>query len=106
VADICVSASLGELFPFYILECMAAAKPIVTTDVGGVAEAVIDGVNGYLVPPRNPSSLAKSILNLLNNPDKARQMGQKGRELAKQNFSMNIVCKKLEKIYLIAQLNN
>ncbi len=39
-ADICVSSSLSENFPFYILECMAAAKPVIATDVGGVSEAV------------------------------------------------------------------
>lgn len=47
--DICVLASLKEQFPHIILEYMAAKKPIVATNVGGVKEAVLDGVNGYIV---------------------------------------------------------
>jgi len=98
-ADICVSSSVSENFPFYILECMAARKPIVATNVGGVSEAVIDGVDGYLVPPRDPSSLAKAIIRLINDPDKARQMGEKGRRMVKQRFSMDVLTCKLNDIY-------
>lgn len=102
IADVCVSPSLGELFPFYILECMASRKPIVTTNVGGVSEAVIDGVNGYLVPPRDPTSLAKAILKLINDPDKARKMGLKGRGLVEERFSMDVITRKLSDVYELA----
>jgi glycosyltransferase involved in cell wall biosynthesis len=101
-ADICVSSSISENFPFYILECMAARKPIVATDVGGVSEAVMDGVNGYLVPPRDPTSLAKAILRLINDPDKAREMGLKGRRLVEQRFSMDVITRKLNDVYELA----
>jgi len=99
VADICVSAALKEEFPFYILECMAARKPIVATNVGGVSEAVKDGVSGYLVPPKDPTSLAKAILKLIDCPDHARQMGKKGRRLVEQRFSMEVITNKLNDIY-------
>jgi glycosyltransferase involved in cell wall biosynthesis len=99
IADICVSASLREQFPSYIMECMAAGKSIVATNIGGVSEAVIDGVNGYLVPPRDSTSLAKAILMLLNDPDKARQMGEKGRRIVEQRFNMDAVTSKLDDVY-------
>ena len=64
-----------------VLEAMAAAKPIVATDVGGVSEAVIDGLNGFLVRPRDPDSMAKAILRLLRNPNEAKSMGEQGRRM-------------------------
>lgn len=99
IADVCVSSSIGELFPFYILECMAAKKPIVATDVGGVREAVVDGENGYLIPPKDSASLAEAILRLINRPDKARKMSVKGRRMIEQKFSMDVVAQKLRSIY-------
>lgn len=102
IADICVSSSLSENFPFYILECMAARKPIVATNVGGVPEAIIDGVNGYLIPPKDPMALARGILNLIKNPDKAREMGLRGRKMVEERFSMNILTQKLEQVYKLS----
>ena len=102
VADICVSSSISENLPFYILECMAAGKPIVASNVGGVSEVVINEVNGYLVPPKDPSSLAKAILKLINDPGTASQMGREGRRRMEQRFSMEILTKKLGDIYEIA----
>jgi glycosyltransferase involved in cell wall biosynthesis len=99
VPDICVSSSISENFPFYILECMAAKKPIIATNVGGVSEAVIDGENGYLVPPKNPSLMADAILELIIHPDKAKQMGIEGRKLVEQRFSMDAITHKLTKVY-------
>jgi glycosyltransferase involved in cell wall biosynthesis len=99
VADICVSSSVSENFPFYILECMAAGKPIVATNVGGVHEAVIDGVNGFLVPPKDPTSLAQAIQALINDPGRAREMGSMGRRLVEQKYSMDVTTKKLNDVY-------
>jgi glycosyltransferase involved in cell wall biosynthesis len=99
IADICVSSSISENFPFFILECMAARKPIVATNVGGVSEAVIEGVNGYLVPPRDSESLAKAIITLIENPEHAEQMGLEGRKFVEKKFSMPVLIEKLEKIY-------
>jgi len=106
IADICVSSSLSENFPFYLLECMAAKKPIVATNVGGVSEAVIDTVNGYLVPPKDPNPMAKAILKLIEEPDKARKMGMEGRRILEQKFSMNVITTKLSNIYESALGNN
>lgn len=100
--DIYVFPSLAELFPFAILEAMAAGKPIVATNVGGVSEAVMDGVNGYLVPPRDPTSLANAILRLVKEPDKAAEMGARGRKMVEEKFSIDVVTRKLNDVYEMA----
>jgi glycosyltransferase involved in cell wall biosynthesis len=99
IVDICVSASLSENFPFYLLECMAAKKPIVATNVGGVPEMIVDGINGYLVPPKDPVSMANLILRLINDPNKAREMGIKGRQIVEDKFNITAATSKLENIY-------
>jgi glycosyltransferase involved in cell wall biosynthesis len=66
---------------------MAARLPCVTTDVPGCREAVRDGVNGLLVPARNPSALADALEHLLHKPQLARTMGDRGRQRLEQEFS-------------------
>jgi len=99
IADICVSSSISENFPFYILECMAARKPIAATNVGGVSEAVIDGVNGYLIAPKDPNSMAMAILKLIEEPYKARKMGMEGRRILEQKFSTDLITSQLSIVY-------
>ena len=99
IADICVSTSLIEQLPSYVMECMAAGKPVVASSVGGVPEIVIDGVNGYLVPPRDYKETAQRIMELLSESEKAREMGQIGRKIIEQELNMKISVNKLMKIY-------
>ncbi len=105
-ANICVSASISENFPFYILECMAAGKPIIATNVGGVSEAIINGVNGFLIPARDPAAMASAILELVSNPERAQEMGASARKLAEHKFSMHILVKKLSDVYATAGPKN
>lgn len=100
--DIGVLVSLRENLPRTLLEYMAAQKPLVATNVGGVSEAVIDGVNGYLVPPRDPDSLANRMLKLMNDPGNAKQMGVKGRRLVEESFSMKALTDRLNDVYELA----
>ena len=99
VADICVSTSLVEQLPSYIMECMAAGKPVVASSVGGVSEIVIDGVNGYLVPPCDYEEVAHRITDLLSDPEKARQMGLAGRKMVEERLNMKASTLKLMKVY-------
>jgi glycosyltransferase involved in cell wall biosynthesis len=87
-SDISVLASHEEGFSNVILESMAAGLPVVATDVGGNGEAVVDGVTGWLVPPKNPKALAEKIIDLLENPDRAETMGEQGRKRVKAHFSV------------------
>lgn len=99
LSDIFVLSSLWEGFPITILEAMAASKPIVATDVGGNSEAIIDGITGFLVPPKDEKSLAESILYLLRNKNIAKEMGEKGRDRFEREFSAKIMVKKTEILY-------
>lgn len=74
-ADVIVMPSISEGFPYALLEAMAAGKPIVATDVGGVREALGDG--GIIVPPRSPRLLADSIITLLRDPALRGRLGSR-----------------------------
>ena len=76
--DICAMSSDWEGMPLFALETMAAAKPMVATDVGGLPEIVSPGHTGLLVPPRDPSALAEALVSLLADPDRRRQLGEAG----------------------------
>ncbi|MGQ9503345.1 MAG: glycosyltransferase [Thermogutta sp.] len=86
-ADIFLLSSVSEGLPVTILEAMAAALPIVATDVGDVSKAVADGTTGFLVPPRHPEALAKALERLCASPQLRRQFGQAGRDLLMAQFT-------------------
>lgn len=69
------------------LEAGACSKPVVATNVGGIPEVVIDGVNGYLVEPGDVRDLAKCVQRLVANPDLRDRMGSAGRKLVEENFT-------------------
>jgi len=81
--------SYREGMPKFLLEAASAGLPIVTTDVPGCREIVIDGENGFLVPPRNPEALADAIEKLLNDKTLRRELGRKGRALVEREFGID-----------------
>lgn len=87
--DIFVMSSILEGTPIAILEAMAMELPVIATDVGGIAEQVIDRETGILVRSRDPIGLAVAIEYLLNNQEKAKEMGIKGKEHVRARFSLN-----------------
>ncbi|MBU0766644.1 glycosyltransferase family 4 protein [Patescibacteria group bacterium] len=76
--------------PFNIMniEAMANGKPVVASVLGGAPEIIDDGVTGTIVNPRDTEQFAKALTSLLSNPEKAEEMGRKGRERVEQNFSL------------------
>ena len=86
-ADVFVSSSWAESFPYVILEAMALERPIVATRVGGVAEAVTDGESGLLVAPRDAEALGGALSRLVSDPVRARQMGARARSRVTTNFT-------------------
>jgi glycosyltransferase involved in cell wall biosynthesis len=98
-ADLIVHPSHEEGFSNTILEAMAAGKAVVATDVGGIPEAVEEGVTGILVPPRNPQRLAEAMLSLLENPARARAMGEAGQKRVRDLFPLRKMVHEIETLY-------
>jgi glycosyltransferase involved in cell wall biosynthesis len=87
VSDLCALSSSAEGFSNAILEYMAAARPVVVTDVGGAREAVIEGETGYIVPSGDYQQMAERIIELLCDPKRAREMGERGKSIVEEKFS-------------------
>ena len=79
--------SESEGLPLSVLEAMAARLPVIASDVGGVAEAVRDGVTGVLISPRDPNGLSRALRGLMADPERARGMGEAGRRRVEEEFS-------------------
>lgn len=106
--DVFVMPSLSEGFGIAIVEAMAAGRPVVASDVGGIPESVDHEATGLLVPPGDPAALAAALYDLLTRPDKARALGVRGRQRARERFSIESVVKRHEDLYedLLAQRLN
>lgn len=98
--DLLVIPSLLEGFPMVTLEAMAMAKPIVATNIDGITEQITDGVDGILVPPKNPSALAKAVIRALNDKELAMTMGLAARKKVEQKFSVEKMIAETKKVYL------
>lgn len=91
-ADCFVLPSYREGIPMAILEAMAMGKPIITTDAPGCRETVIDGVNGFLVKPKDTLSLAQAMERILNLPkEELERIGRESRKIAVEKFSLEKV---------------
>ena len=99
VSDICVLSSKAEGFSNSILEYMAAARPVVVTDVGGAREVVEEGASGYLVQSGDSETMAARIIHLLQNPREACAMGQRGRQIVEQKFSTTVQLERTQEMY-------
>lgn len=94
-ASVFVLPSYREGIPRSTQEAMAIGRPIITTDVPGCRETVIDGRNGFLVPPWSPSELAEKMIFFIKNPEKIREMGIESYQIAHHHFDANKVNEKL-----------
>lgn len=98
-AHIVCLPSYREGLPKVLVEAAAAGRPIVTTNVPGCREVVINGANGILVPPKDSKALAAALLKLIENKSLREQMGHKGREIVLHAFSEKSVISKTLSTY-------
>jgi glycosyltransferase involved in cell wall biosynthesis len=99
VSDVCVLSSVAEGFSNSILEYMAAARPVVATDVGGAREAVVEGETGHLITPGDDETLAARVAALLEEPSRARAFGEAGRARVASKFSCEARLEKTLELY-------
>lgn len=86
-ADVALSTSISEGFPLSVLEAMAMARPVVATDVGGVAEGLRGG--GLLAASRDVEGLANALVTLLLDPELAETLGERGRQRVLRHFTLD-----------------
>jgi glycosyltransferase involved in cell wall biosynthesis len=78
---------------------MAAARPVVVSDVGGNSELVIHGVNGYLFPLDDPLLMARHVAVLVANPRLRKRMGMEGRKHVEREFTLDKMVSRLEDLF-------
>jgi glycosyltransferase involved in cell wall biosynthesis len=98
-------APRGEGFGIVFLEAMAHGKPVVGPNIGAPTEFIRDGEHGLLVDPVNPTKLAQALIELLANPERARQMGEAGRAWVKKEYSYEMFRERMRKILQTDSLN-
>lgn len=97
--DINVLSSHSESFPYSILEGAYYSLPTISSDVGGISDLIEHGITGYLFTPGDFKKLAALISDFANNPQNARALGRNLNKRAKENFSLQSMCKTQIDIY-------
>jgi glycosyltransferase involved in cell wall biosynthesis len=88
-ADVFLLSSLSEGISNAVLEAKSCGLPVVTTDCGGMREAVSDGVEGFVVPVRAPKAMADALYRLARDPELRARIGQAGRQRVEQEFDQH-----------------
>jgi glycosyltransferase involved in cell wall biosynthesis len=99
IADVFVLPSLHEGFGIVLIEAMACGIPVVGSRVDGIVDIIEDGKNGFLVPPRDPKSLASAIERLLKDEDLRERLGEEGLRKVRKEFTWELVFKRVKEIY-------
>jgi len=100
-ADVVVMPSYREAQGIAILEALAAERPVVASNVGGIPEMISDGENGILVPSHDPSALAAAICTLFGEPAIAAKLAAAGHEMVHAEFCIDYMLRDLEAIYAL-----
>jgi glycosyltransferase involved in cell wall biosynthesis len=99
-ASVYVLPSYREGVPVSTMEAMAMGRPIITTDVPGCRETVVDGVNGFMVPAKDAVALAEKMIWFIENPSSIVAMGAASRKMAEEKFDVQKINAKLMQILL------
>ena len=101
-ADVVAMPSYREAQGIAILEALAAERPVVASNVGGIPEMITDGETGTLVPSHEPSALAAAIIALFTHPDRAAKLAAAGHEMVHEEFCIDYMMRDIEAIYALA----
>ena len=99
-ADVFVLPSFAEGLPVVLMEAMASAKPVITTQLAGVAELVTHEKSGFIVPASDAATLAARICDLYANPALREEMGQLGRQTVKDAFDINAEAARMASLFV------
>jgi len=99
VMDIYLMSSQFEGLPVALLEAMSMQLPVVATPVGGIREAVANGHTGLLVPAGDAAAMAAAALELIDDQNRRRAMGDAGRKRVQQSFSLARAVRETEEVY-------
>jgi glycosyltransferase involved in cell wall biosynthesis len=97
--DVVALTSRYEGLPYVLLEAMALGLPVVATDVVGSRDVVEHEVNGYLVPPESPAAVADALLALVNSDTRRAELGERGRRMAAERYTLESMTRRLEALY-------
>ncbi|MDR2642472.1 MAG: glycosyltransferase family 4 protein [Planctomycetaceae bacterium] len=97
--DIVVHTSLREGLARVLPQALLAGKPVISYDIDGAREVVIDGVTGYLLPPKSIKQLENAIIKLATSPDLRIKFGQNGKELCENKFDHHNMTAQIRKLY-------
>jgi len=89
-----------EPFGMVLIEAMAEARPVVASVLGAPPEIIEDGIEGYLVDPKDPSAVAGRITTLLADPVLAAEMGRRGHKKVLSNYDPSVAARRFERIYM------
>ncbi len=98
-ADAFILTSVSEGLPVVLMEAMAKELPVIASDITGIPELLDDGVNGYLIPAKQPQAYADAVKKMIENPQQRVAMGQKGREKVLAEFDIEKNTQQLHDIY-------
>ncbi len=98
-ADVFVLPSHAEGFPNVILEALNYRLPIISTNVGGIPDSVIDKYNGYIIEPKDNEALYKSIKKLAESEKLRSEFSKNSEEILKQNHNFNKNCQKVFEVF-------
>jgi glycosyltransferase involved in cell wall biosynthesis len=98
-SDVLVLPSRNEGLPMVIVEAMASGLAVISTPVGSIGDAIVKGVNGLLVPPKDVDALATALTTVVEAPEIRRRMGREGRNLYLRKFMISGANQRLAEIF-------